>query len=145
MIQCKTSASGFEHFSQVLLSVVQISPLLPIPYRPSLSASPLEISSTLTPFPSIFLEDVGATFLVSVFGEHFGTSKSIDEVKLDSTNCWPLLWTSDSSLLCSLRTLNFVSNRVEVSLKSQITNEVRAFFNDIKKGTFGLILYARFL
>jgi hypothetical protein len=62
--------------------------------------------------------------LISVFGEHFGTSNSIDFVEIDNKNCWPSLWRSDSSLICSMPSLDFESNRVQIRLKSQWNNEV---------------------
>jgi hypothetical protein len=145
IIQCKTIASGFDFHSHILLSVVQISPLLAVPYETSFSTSPLRVSSALMPFPSNMLEDFGLVYLVTLLGEHFGASNSIDVVELDSKSCWPLLWTSDSSLICSVPTMHFESNRVKVSLESHTTNEVTFYFENESIIISCLTLCVRFL
>ena len=125
VLRCKASDSRFVFQTDIVLSVLQASsPLYELPKTPSLSISPLEVSLTPIPFPTTMLEDLGNSFLISVFGEHFGTSNSIDFVEIDNKNCWPSLWRSDSSLICSMPSLDFESNRVQIRLKSQWNNEV---------------------
>jgi hypothetical protein len=75
-------------------------------------------------FPSDQGQDFSKAFLISIFGKQFGNANSIDLVQLDGKICSPSLWVSDSSLFCSISSLLFESNRVEVGFKSDKTFEV---------------------
>ena len=124
IISCKATASGFNLPSFIVFSAVHASPLIAFQYTPSLSESPLEVSSSMVLFPSEKVQDYGKTFLVSIFGENFGTSDSIQAVAFNGKVLGPSLWFSDSSLLCSVPILHFQSNRVEVRLTSSETAQV---------------------
>jgi hypothetical protein len=76
------------------------------------------------PFPSEKAEEIGNAYLISIFGQHFGSSESIDLAEIDEKVCTTSLWLSDSSVLCSMKLLQFDSSRVQVIFKSDKQNEV---------------------
>jgi hypothetical protein len=127
MILCKTTSSGFEFQSSLVFSAVYSSPLLEFQYMRSASVGPLQVSLSLVPFPSDKVQDVGNTILVSIFGEQFGTSDSIEIVEFEDKVQGPSVWISDSTLLCSIPILYFQSNRVAVRLTSRKSIEVPYF------------------
>jgi hypothetical protein len=124
IVSCKSTASGLDFHSFIVFSLAYSAPLLAFRYALSASISPLQVSSTLESFPSDEIQDLGKTILVSILGEQFGKSNSIEVVEFDGKVQGPSMWISDSSLLCSIPILHFQSNRVEIILKSRKTTEV---------------------
>jgi hypothetical protein len=124
---CKSTSSGFNFRSDIVLTMGQSSLLISVEYLPAVSTSQLDASSNKVPLYSDFGDYLGTTFLISIFGQQFGTSDSKQSIQLDGKICEPSLWISDSSLLCSMSILKFESNRVDVRLMSRETNEVQTF------------------
>jgi hypothetical protein len=128
VVLCKTTGSRFEFQSEIVLTIVLSSVSLEYQYSASASVSPLQPSIAPVTFPSDQGQDFSKAFLISIFGKQFGNANSIDLVQLDGKICSPSLWVSDSSLFCSISSLLFESNRVEVGFKSDKTFEVQALF-----------------